>query len=1831
MLAAKRITATLLAVSILSQCALADVAGTKLWSSRPRVAAMLTPSQLQPLMPALEKNVRQIGAQLSIGLGKSPSVERVVEAVSSLGTTVQQVALPKSGKVQGVVIHVLDVHKNGEAQQNISSLLQSLFTAGGLSTVALEGAFGPIILEPYHALPVAVRTSVANYLISKNEISGPVHAALLSTSAIPAFVGVDDRSAYRENLDAYLASTSEKDAVSARLLTKGLALRQQKDQVLNPDLRAFDALAAGYSAGDISLGRFVEGMAAFDTPSRPMPDVLKNFGVALAAERAVDLPKVEAQRNAFVAALTARMTKEELSGLLDFGMAFRTGRLSHAQFYDRLAAVGKRHDIGTASYPEFSNYLRYIALAGKIDPESLSANLLGFQSRIYETLTRTDAERALVDAGLRLAFERKLIDFSLTSEEWDAYQRLSDKSHAPEEASLTSFKKFYASARLRDERMAENFLTGLHGNAIIVTGGFHSSGLESALNARGFAVVAVVPKLTHVDTPDGAKYLTAFAREKTPLENLLQGDKLFLADMPNRAMTTGLAPVLVAATGAEVGGALETAQATPAQLEPGQFSGSRIGLRRIAGGIQVMIGRGYRFVAVRVQYGKNLVIDTVASTPLRDSYLRRALYVVLAVLGAETILMALDQTDVLTMRAVFHVVAMQVIAMATAVLVFFVPNRFEALGLKEARDLLLAPETSLRRKRELISMIKKSGMPGNLQILIAALEQHQRDALTLELVKAIDYLRTNGVLREKKIHQDSLFGAIWRAVDEVGLDRDLFEMSAADDIVALNLKVPVKVHVGGLSVLVDAIRANVSQTGFRSGKEFRVISEVDGQGRMTSIRLKVIITPATLTDLWRSLGTLDFKTDAEDLYRPFTQAELVSKLRERADIFSRGLTPGSEDGERFRKYVYGDPSEDKPGLLEIVEHPDAAVQVRGKTIFNRNRDDILVESSEKIDRQSRIRKRKDYTISLNALLRLAQGNPYFSHFIPEEGIQRWVYLARAAGSVFTTAYLKGLMINRREQDHMFFLSEDTVGQDFWSMMHDELARNAGGIIISDDNGWDTEEESHSSVENFTALQLHMLRFLRTAYYKDMPISFDGINGFVRFRKNEIETDEAGVRHEKIYVYDRQGAGAKIVAVIRRRQEEFKTPEIVGAVKIVGPAAVPIEAEKFPEVAGAIGYSFDGVRNIPYVVNSIFNQIKNAELLSGLNFKDKNGNPIEPGLSIIDEFGVGSYGFLFKFVAETKTRQDREEMGESVIKARLEAALGPGSWEWLSIDQKTKDLEAIERWRRADEEIKRITRTDQSVNVNLFLGRSTVHGDNPMPGFPTMRRSDFVRDYGYTEAKGGGLIRGGTMEAERAPHPVRVDPDRSSQQPLYGAVPVIFETPEVRLGAYLKDLLLYNGVVDYHRGEYQRLGITALEKVAQDPNAPPTARRAATRALDRGARARAASESPKAGIIPAVRDRFQGWFNRTLGRWSFPLIGAPLIEEIFGSRSADARLTSYLVPVGYSMVPFLAGLALAFTGFDPILKHLIFWGVLLVYGVMFVLKHPVGSRVAPIQIKVVSGLVTAAAFLVFGFSPIALVISLGAAIVVHMGRNVPASRFDPAPLGDALVQAVAARAGGADWGTIFGVVDTLDLDRTLTDRNAAGPLSLRESKILAAYVARRIAEEELSGRISSQEAQRITERLSVIIGVEVTVTDMDFVLVVRADDYEQVKALMKKYAAQGRRVRLIVDKSERAVFENLGADLRDYEGLFDADRRAVNLAVLETALGTFSRAELQNSLLVASNQVSLAQAGYKIAPGSALSQIQYKALEEILTLLSDRTRVMPVSTLIEIARVVSTNA
>lgn len=459
--------------------------------------------------------------------------------------SVRGMAVPQGIDTGRRVMLIQDVHMNTDAQRHISSAVKSLATRGGATVVALEGAFGPLDLTAYQTYPDhSVMRVVADFLLREHHVSGPVHAALTEPS-FPPLVGVDDRDLYNANVQAYRDAAPKIDTEEAALVMEETHLQADQKRLLNSAAQLFVRTMEAYHNNKISLSAYVEALVK-SSGNQSLPPVVCLFRQAIDLEKTLDRRRVELERRSLLETLARDLSPEEVSDLTSRSLAYREGRASYADFYEYLSQLCHAHGLPLSHFPAMDNYVRYVLLADRMDAADLHNALAILEISIYTALGKTAEERRLLQQIQFHCLKKKLADFSLTPAEWARYQSL--KREGGERG---PFERFYLYAQARDNAMAHRLIEEMDRSqaktAVLVIGGYHAPGVTACLTKAGVTVIQFTPKIEKIDTPTGAAYLSVFAREKTPLEKLLLGEKLFLASPPLSPSAAGMAAEATAA------------------------------------------------------------------------------------------------------------------------------------------------------------------------------------------------------------------------------------------------------------------------------------------------------------------------------------------------------------------------------------------------------------------------------------------------------------------------------------------------------------------------------------------------------------------------------------------------------------------------------------------------------------------------------------------------------------------------------------------------------------------------------------------------------------------------------------------------------------------------------------------------------------------------------------------------------------------------------------------------------------------------------------------------------------------------------------------------------------------------------------------------------------------------------------------------------------------------------------------------------------------------------------------------------------------------------------
>lgn len=554
----KRVAVVVSGVYLFTNVAFAHSPQTSVWKDRKSPTQVASAAGMPGFNPPFKNNLSAIPAVRSAFssstaplLKKKQNTELVATLPDSFfaHVNIKEAHTANSHGAPSVVL-LEDVHQNREAQQHISKAILSFGPPqkDDKVLVALEGAAGPFVFDEFRALSPSAVSTVANSFLNTLDISGPAHAGYASAthaSTNMVFWGVDDRTAYAQNVRAYQLSTKNKEDVLRTLHTSKRVLDEKKNSIFSPELLAFDRTVEQYRAGTLPLRQYVSALAQ---SSLSTSLAFETFQQALEMESKIDFAVVEAERRSVIEKLVRSLQEKDLNQLIALSLGYQEGTLTFGDYYSELRRICQNAGVDLMQTPQFNNYIRYVLLADGVDANQLFRELASLETQVYAQLADNKEEEDLIATSRQLYLTHELVQFGLTPDQWMEYQAIAHNGD------LESFENFYHAADIRSHTIVKETLAKAKeinaSTVVLVAGGFHTEELAQRLKKQNVSYLVATPKITKVDVLSGSSYLSVFDREKTPLDEIFSGSKLFVVPPVAGAATP------LGASGATAGGTL---------------------------------------------------------------------------------------------------------------------------------------------------------------------------------------------------------------------------------------------------------------------------------------------------------------------------------------------------------------------------------------------------------------------------------------------------------------------------------------------------------------------------------------------------------------------------------------------------------------------------------------------------------------------------------------------------------------------------------------------------------------------------------------------------------------------------------------------------------------------------------------------------------------------------------------------------------------------------------------------------------------------------------------------------------------------------------------------------------------------------------------------------------------------------------------------------------------------------------------------------------------------------------------------------------------------------
>lgn len=497
----------------------------------------------------------------------TPSLE-TLHISNHLGNVNQLMLQEKAFNPSKTVIQIQDSHANYEAQNRIQEILKQIsnnpvFEAYDSVLVAVEAASGLLDPEKVFGHPnKELEAGINKLFLKEGKVSGAELFALNSKKKVTLF-GVEDPELYKKNLKAFQHAHQIKKEVQSSLDVVRNSLSQIQAIAYPKPLLNLVLAHQQYLEGNRSFKEYLSLLekslldSKLSSLSENYPQFLQTLEV-FSLEKKIDFKKVDKERRYFLKELEKRLVQEDRQQFVEKSLLFRLGQTSAVQYYrfikSLVQSVYRSPNAVWQRYPGLFFYIESLELHADIDGLALYKEVEQLTQEVKQNWLTDLSVVELDQLETELKLLTKLISLEMSRDDLKELQRIQsglnlkawqesleivawEKPEVIQEVEslklklsslkalfnqLDQFERFYELALQRDEAMSQRLLQQMSKTkksvVFLVSGGFHTEGLNQVFSEKGFSYAVVSPRMVQADS---SLYLKQILNVRTPFERAL--------------------------------------------------------------------------------------------------------------------------------------------------------------------------------------------------------------------------------------------------------------------------------------------------------------------------------------------------------------------------------------------------------------------------------------------------------------------------------------------------------------------------------------------------------------------------------------------------------------------------------------------------------------------------------------------------------------------------------------------------------------------------------------------------------------------------------------------------------------------------------------------------------------------------------------------------------------------------------------------------------------------------------------------------------------------------------------------------------------------------------------------------------------------------------------------------------------------------------------------------------------------------------------------------------------------------------------------------------------
>ena len=433
---------------------------------------------------------------------------------------------------EDIIIDIQDLHCHAETQRKIASIIGYIDNEYNISNVYLEGAFKTVDTSWLSAFNNNQNgTKVLEGLIDSGKLSGTEYYSIMNNKK-NFVLGIEKEELYKENiklLGAILSLQPEINAICSQLEKE---IGKVKRDYSGKQARKLQRLIKSFKEKEIDAKHFYSQLKVLADSVNISIDKypnIKTYIFLLDKAQYVNDKKVVYEFAKFVSELKNILPYQQYSDLLKRSNNFT----NFEDVSSDLIALNKKYGIAEKLKLEsFKNFLAYLDFNQNINPIKLVQEEETFINELYVKLGRTKYEKEVafladfiptikqyftadISADEYYKFDKNYENFKIIWPSYfsenilknlDQYQRLLAKYHKNNIVRDQIFADRLISQKNINNKTAVNDTTsavkqiksnlGTKKIKVVVTGGFHTRGLERIFEQQRISYIIITPKIT---------------------------------------------------------------------------------------------------------------------------------------------------------------------------------------------------------------------------------------------------------------------------------------------------------------------------------------------------------------------------------------------------------------------------------------------------------------------------------------------------------------------------------------------------------------------------------------------------------------------------------------------------------------------------------------------------------------------------------------------------------------------------------------------------------------------------------------------------------------------------------------------------------------------------------------------------------------------------------------------------------------------------------------------------------------------------------------------------------------------------------------------------------------------------------------------------------------------------------------------------------------------------------------------------------------------------------------------------------------------------------------